>query len=112
MEFSKDAHPRLITGVLWLYEQKQNPEFGVGVFNLWHDSVNIRLVDAEAWLLPYIDGTNSRKQLVTLLRDALTRGTVPNTDGQSLKGQRNLDTVADKIVLKLMELLKRQALLI
>ncbi|MCX5590640.1 methyltransferase regulatory domain-containing protein [Alcaligenes endophyticus] len=111
-DYAKGEHPRLIPGVQWLYKQKQDPAFGVGMFNLWHDSVNIRLAQAEAWLLPYIDGTHSRKQLASLLRDALTRGTVPNTDGKLLKGQRNLDTVADKIVVKLLDLLKRQGVLV
>lgn len=107
----KDANPALIPGVAYLFQQKKDPAFGVGMFNLWHDSINIQLKEAEAFILPQIDGRNSRKQLATLLRDALNRGTVSGTDGKSLKGQRNLDAVADKIVGKLLELLKRQALL-
>ncbi len=110
--YASTDHPRLIPGAQWLCEQKQKPEFGIGMFNLWHDNINIRLAEAQVWLLPHINGTNSRKQLASLLRDALHRGTVPNTDGRSLKGQRNLDALADKAVGQLLDLLKRQALVV
>ncbi|MGE4336238.1 MAG: methyltransferase regulatory domain-containing protein [Pigmentiphaga sp.] len=102
--------PAVIPGTAYLFERRQDPAFGVGMFNLWHDTVGIQLKDAEAFVLRHIDGTNSRKQLATLLRDALNRGTVPGTDGKMLKGQRNLDAVADRIVGKLLELLERQGL--
>lgn len=74
-------------------------------------TINLLLKKAEAFLLPHINGSNSRKQLATLLRDALSAGKVPNTDGKSLKGQRNLDALADKVVGKLLDLLKRQGVL-
>lgn len=54
----------------------------------------------------------SRKQLAIALRDTLSRGDVLSTDGKSLKGQRNLDPTADKIVGKLLDLLKRQETLV
>lgn len=102
--------PALIPGALHLYQKQQDPSFGIGMFNLWHDAANIRLKEAEAFLLPYINGSNSHKQLTTLLRDALHRGTVPGPDGKPLKGQRNLDARADKIVRDVLALLKRQGL--
>lgn len=104
--------PRVIPGAAYLFERRQDPAFGVGMFNLWHDTINLQLQEAEAFVLRQIDGKNSRKQLATLLRDALNRGTVPGTDGKWLKGQRNLDGVADNMVGKLLELLKRQGLAI
>lgn len=104
--------PALIPGFAHILEQRNDPAFGVGTYNLWHDTVNLRLHEAEAYLLSHINGSNTRKQLATLLRDALTAGKVPATDGKSLKGQRNLDAVADKIVGRLLDLLKRQGLLL
>jgi len=103
--------PCLLAGSADLFRMRQDPTFGVGNFNLWHDTVNLRLAEAEAFLLPHIDGSHSRRQLATLLRDALGRGAVPTTDGKSLKGQRNLDAIADKIVGNLLDLLGRHALL-
>ena len=104
--------PALIPGFAYVHERRADLEFGVGAFNLWHDSINIRLHESEALVLKNIDGHRSRKQLVTLLRDALSRGAVVSTDGKSLKGQRNLDATADKIVGKLLDLLKRQGVLV
>lgn len=109
---SKGDALALIPGFAHVLEQRQDPAFGVGTFNLWHDSFNMQLKEAEAWMLGHINGSNSRKQLATLLRDALNAGKVPSTDGKLLKGQRNLDAVADKIVGKLLDLLKRQGVLV
>lgn len=103
--------PRLIPGVAHIHRQRRDPAFGVGLYNLWHDTLNLQLKEAEAFVLPYMDGQHSRKQLATMLRDALSRGAVPGTDGKSMKGQRNLDAHADKILGKLLELLMRQGLL-
>jgi len=103
--------PRLVPGFRAIFEARRDPEFGVGTFNLWHETVNLRLSKAEAWLLPRIDGRHSRKQLATILRDALSHGTVPDNDGRSLKGQRNLDQKAATLVKNLLDLLQRQALL-
>lgn len=104
-------NPALLGTAHLLYERRKDPSFGVGLHNLWHETINIQLKDAEAFLMPYINGEHTRKQLATLLRDALTQGTVPATDGKSLKGQRNLDATADKMVGKLLDLLKRNGLL-
>ena len=103
--------PRLIPGFQVVFEARHDPGFGVGTFNLWHETVNLQLKEAEAWLLPRIDGRHSRKQLATQLRDALGQGTVPDNDGRSLKGQRNLDQKATTLVKNLLDLLQRQALL-
>lgn len=104
--------PALISGFTLIQERRADLEFGIGTFNLWHDSINIRLHEADALVLKHINGQRSRKQLATMLRDALSRGDVVSTDGKSLKGQRNLDATADKIVGKLLDLLKRQGVLV
>lgn len=105
------AAPALIPGFAHLYQQQAEPGFGIGTYNLWHDTVNLRLHEAEALVLRHIDGRRSRRQLASVLRDAWSRGDVPGLDGKSLKGQRNLDAQADKAVGKLLDLLKRQAVL-
>ena len=70
-ESSQPSAPALIPGLSHLYQQRKDSSFGIGMFNLWHDTTNLQLKDAEAIVLTHIDGSNSRKQLATLLRDAL-----------------------------------------
>lgn len=102
----------LVPGLAHLMQQRSNPAFGIGLFNLWHENIAVTLKDAEHFLLQHMNGTHTRKQLATLLRDALHRGDVISTDGKSLKGQRNLDATADKTLGRLLDLLKRQGLLL
>lgn len=102
--------PTAIPGFTHLLEQRQNPGFGIGLYNLWHESVHIQLKEAEHYITQKIDGIQNRKQLATQLRDALSHGAVPANDGTSLKGQRNLDPKADKMLGDVLNLLKRQAL--
>lgn len=99
---------RLIPSFAYLSEQSKNTSFGVGRFNLWHDTVNIRLTEAEALVFSHMGENHTDVQLRTLLRDALQQGKVPGADGKLLTGQRNLDAKAQKIVNKLTDLLKRQ----
>ena len=111
-DINSDA-PQLIPGLAHMMEQKsQNLTFGIGQFNFWHDCINLQLKEAEAFLVPHINGKNTENQLRTLLRDALHAGIVPATDGNSLKGQRNLDAKALLMVSKLLDLLRRQGALL
>lgn len=103
--------PDLIPGFLYLTEKRENSNFGIGTFNLWHEHVNIQLKEIENYLLPMINGEHTRKQLSTFVRDALYQGNIKSSDGKILKGQRNLDAIAEKTVLKLLNLLKRLAIL-
>lgn len=116
LRFSLDAGPydshhsdaaALIPGFIHLYEASKDPEFGVGQFNLWHDVVQLQLKEAEAFILPHINGGNTVVQLRTRLRDALQQGRVRGTDGKLLTGQRNLDSKAQEMLGKLLALLKR-----
>lgn len=105
-------HPMLIPGALEILEQRRTPGFGIGLFNLWHDAVQLHLEDAEYWLLRCMDGKRSAAELKGLLRDALHRGQVPDTDGKSLKGQRNLELTVDRILRNTVDLLHRNGLLL
>src|SRR5690606_25394461 len=106
------ALPTLVPGFAEIHRRRQDPGFGIGTFNLWHECVSLQLKPAEAFLIPFLDGRHSRKQLSLLLRDALNRGAVPALDGKSLKGRRNLDALADRMVGGLLDLLMRQGLLV
>ena len=110
LEKNTTNSPTAIPGFTHLLEQRQNPGFGIGLYNLWHESVHIQLKEAEHYITQKINGIQNRKQLATQLRDALSQGVVPANDGTSLKGQRNLDPKADKMLGNVLNLLKRQAL--
>src|SRR5690606_24480414 len=104
--------PRLIPGFSYLYARSNEPNFGVGLFNQWHATIRPQLKEAEAFVLPYLDGTNTIIELRTRLRDALQQGKVAGTDGRLLKGQRNLDAKAQEILNKLLDVLKRSGVLL
>ncbi|MBP6020438.1 MAG: methyltransferase regulatory domain-containing protein [Burkholderiaceae bacterium] len=103
--------PTLIPGLAHLQAASKDTGFGVGRFNLWHDVVNLQLKDAEAFILPYMDATNTVVELRTRLRDALQQGKVASTDGKLLTGQRNLDAKAQEILGKMIDLLKSRGML-
>lgn len=104
--------PKLIPGAAQILKaRKENKQFGIGLFNLWHAAVSIHLQDAEYHLIPYMNGERTRTELRGILRDALHKGNVPDTNGQWLKGQRNLDSRADVILQGLLDLLHRNGLL-
>ncbi|MFD2851496.1 class I SAM-dependent methyltransferase [Eoetvoesiella caeni] len=104
--------PTLIPGFAYMQVASKDAAFGVGCFSFWHDVVNVQLKDAEAFILPYMNGTNSAAQLRTRLCDALRQGKVAGTDGNMLTGQRNLDAKVQEMLDKLMALLKAKGLLL
>lgn len=106
---ARSTPPALIPGLSSLLKQQtQGASSHIGTFNLWHDSVALRTEGAEAFVISHIDGNTHRKQLSTLLRDAWTRGTLPGPGGKSLKGQRNLDALADKLVDSVLDTLRKK----
>lgn len=109
---SRQETVAVIPGFAHLYHQCKNPQYGIGMFNLWHDVVNIQLNEAEECVLDNINGKRTPKQLATMLRDAFSSGEVPSPDGRSLKGQRNLDGVAKQIVDKSLSFFRQHGLLL
>lgn len=103
--------PSLIPAFAYFAERGNDPSFNVGQFSLWHDVVNLQLREAEAFLLPLIDGSNTIPQLRIRLRDALQQGKVAANDGKMLTGQRNLDAKTIDMVGKLLDFLRRKAVL-
>lgn len=101
--------PSLAPGLAYLAAQPQ-PSV-IGTHNLWHDSIGLKLSPAELWLLQQHDGALKPASWRTALRDALHRGQFPGPKGESLQGQRNLDATAQGMVQRLLDLLKRQGML-
>ncbi|AFI89899.1 methyltransferase domain-containing protein [Pectobacterium parmentieri] len=106
------AKPKLVASLAYLVAKRHEQGLGIKIHNLWHETVNLALNDAERFLLPNLDGSRSTMELRTLLRDALYQGWVPSTDGVYLKGQRNLDAIAGEILNKLLKVLHKTALLL
>ncbi|GAA5233994.1 methyltransferase domain-containing protein [Verticiella sediminum] len=105
-------HPQLVTGLAYLKTRGADPGFGVGPYTYWHDVPDLSLKPAEMFVLEQLDGKRSLTQVRTALRDALSAGQVPGSDGKMLTGQRNLDGTAQQIVQKLVELLRRQGVML
>lgn len=102
----------LTPGFVYLQGRSNHPEFGVGCFNLWHDVVHPHFTEADTFLLPFIDGSNTVAQLKIRLRNALQQSKVPGADGKMLTGQRNLDAKAQNMLDRLLGLLRRAGLLL
>ena len=109
---NKSQSITLTLGAQHLLLKQTDQLLGLGTYNLWHETTKITLKEAEVFVISCMNGERSRKQLAVQLRDALHRGFVQSTNGDSLKGQRNLDAQAEKIVVRLLELLQYQALLV
>jgi SAM-dependent methyltransferase len=102
---------QLLSGFAYLVEKARTDALPIGLFSAWHDTVNIRLKDAEAYAVSQMSGKLRNAGLRKRLRDALHEGIVSNTDGKLLTGQRNLDATAQRILNHLYALLTRQGVL-
>lgn len=102
----------LLAGFASLLEWRRQVHEGIGQYNRWHNGANINLTDAEYLvLLQMAKGQASDAEIRRSLCDAWTAGRVPGNDGASLKGQRNLDAKAVKVMADLKLLLMRQGLM-
>lgn len=102
---------QLLPGCAYLVEKARANALPIGHFNAWHDTVSMRLNDAEAYAVSQMSGSLRNSSLRKRLRDALHEGIVPNTDGKFLTGQRNLDATAQRILNRLYRLLTQQGIL-
>lgn len=102
---------QVLPGFVYLFEQARTNALPIGQFNAWHDTVSIRLKDAEAYAISQMSSKFRNTGLRKRLRDALHEGIVPDTDGKFLTGQRNLESTAQLILNRLYELLTRQGVL-
>lgn len=107
---SPESPPSLIPGAIALFDPQSEQEGQVAPSNLWHCSVRWRPDPAQFWVMRQIDGLRSEAAFGRLLCDAWQQGKVPGPNGESLKGQRNLDALAQRFIRTLLELLRRHAL--
>ncbi len=106
------SRPRLIPGALELLQQVTKPGCQVGMHNLWHHPITAPADALYRYATSQIDGERSTTELRTLVRDALTSGRYLHPTGQSYKGARNLDPVAQEVVTSLLGELRRVGLLL
>lgn len=103
--------PQLLPGALEIMRWRRDVAPGIGQFNVWHDNAGVQLTEPEWLLVQHMDGTHKMPELRKRLIEAWQRGSVADRDGKSLKGQRNLEAKADKVLTDLLALLRRQGLL-
>ncbi|MFY3196433.1 methyltransferase regulatory domain-containing protein [Achromobacter xylosoxidans] len=99
---SDSTKPRLIPGVRELIAASSEKTLQVGLYNLWHQHVNLSTDPATRYVATLLDGSLSQAEIRTQLRDALTAGRVPHPDGLALKGARNVDAVAQELLVRIL----------
>ncbi len=104
--------PTLIPGVSRLLSGDDRVSSFVGVYNLWHQVVARSTDPVVAFLANRLDGTRSLQQLRTDLRDALVSGQLTLLSGDSMKGARNLDPVAQELLMNTLSNLRKGGLLL
>jgi methyltransferase-like protein len=110
--FGGDAksRPALIAGALPLLLAQETSAAGVGLYNYWHKSVDVKTDEAARFLVPLLDGKHTIADLRIALRDALGTGKL-KANGVSKVGQRNLDPLAQAMLTTILDALQSVALL-
>ncbi|CAB3946655.1 hypothetical protein LMG6001_01256 [Achromobacter insolitus] len=103
--------PNIDPAFLKVLRMRERGKTMTGGFNLWHENVNLTLREAEGFVLQFLNGQHSVRQLRALLCDAWTQGKVSAIDGKSLRGKRNLDGAAQNALRALLELLRYRGVL-
>lgn len=101
-------HPRLIPGYAYLAKRNQAPGFGMGCFNLWHDTASRRLPPADAAVLALLDGRRSLDEVRQTMAAVLAR--TPGEDGAQEGG--SLQARAQQRLQALLGLLRAQGVLL
>lgn len=96
------AKPRLIPGARELIIAAGEKTLQVGHYNLWHQWVNLSADPATRYVATLLDGTLTQAEVRTQLRDALTSGRLAHPDGLALKGARNVDPVAQELLVRIL----------
>lgn len=103
---------KLLAGAEEILRWRREVAPGIGQFNPWHDGANVNLTEPEWFVTQQLAQTSKSVELRKLLIEAWQRGAVSDKEGKSLKGHRNLETQADKLIKDLLALLERQGLLV
>lgn len=107
-----DAKPALIPGARALLDEIVRQPSQVGMYNLWHQPVTPPADALSRQVMLQMDGTHSVADLRTQVRDALTSGRAAHPNGQSYKGARNLEPVAQEFLASLLAQLRHSGLLL
>lgn len=103
---------QLVAGAEEILRWRREVAPGIGQFNPWHDGANVKLTEPEWFVTQQLAITTNPIELRKRLIEAWQLGRVMDKDGNSLKGHRNLEAQADKLIKDLLALLERQALLV
>ncbi|MCZ8393725.1 methyltransferase regulatory domain-containing protein [Achromobacter xylosoxidans] len=106
------AKPRLIPGARELIIAASEKTLQVGHYNLWHQVVNLSADPATRYVATLLDGSLSQTEVRTQLRDALTSGRISHPDGLALKGARNVDPVAQELLVRILAAMRSGGLLL
>lgn len=99
---------QLLPGALEVLRWRQDVAPGIGQFNPWHDGANMKLTEPEWFVVQQLAQTQKSTELRKALIEAWQLGRVNDKDGSSLKGHRNLENKADKVIKDTLDLLIRQ----
>jgi len=108
---ASQSKPALIAGAQDLLPEATAPGSQVGMHNLWHQGVTPPADPLSRHIMGMMDGARSTTELRSAVRDALTSGRHPHPNGQSYKGARNLEPVAQEFLNSLLGELRRSGLL-
>lgn len=106
------SKPALIAGALDLLPEATRQNTQVSLHNLWHQGVTPPADPLSRHIMTLMDGSRSAIELRSAVRDALTTGKHPHPNGQSYKGARNLEPVAQEFLNSLLAELRRSGLLL
>ncbi|KRC77784.1 methyltransferase [Achromobacter sp. Root83] len=106
------SKPALIAGAQELLREVSKAGCQVSMHNLWNQGVTPPADALSRHILSQIDGARSLTELRSAVRDALTSGRHPHPNGQSYKGARNLEPVAQEFLNSLLTELRRSGLLL
>lgn len=107
-----DSKPALIPGARELLREVTARPSQVGMYNLWHQPVTPPADALSQLITLQMDGTHTVTELRTQIRDALTTGRAAHPNGQSYKGARNLEPVAQEFLNGLLTQLRHSGLLL
>jgi len=106
------AKPRLIAGALDLLPEVTKLGSQVSMHNLWHQGVTPPSDPLSLHIMGMMDGSRTATELRSAVRDAWTTGRHPHPNGQSYKGARNLEPIAQEFLNSLLNKLRRNGLLL
>lgn len=106
------SRPALIPGAHGLLSEVATPGCQVSLHNFWHQGIEPPADPLSRHIVSLIDGVRDTTELRRAVRDALTSDKYPHPSGQSYKGARNLEPMAQEFLASLLSQLRRSGLLL